>query len=149
MQTFLPVSSFTETARILDWRRLGKQRVEALQLINALTGKSKGWSNHPAAKMWEGHLDALRQYMNIMIEEWIRRGYNNTMKLAKLPNNITYPCWLGNEEFHAAHRSNLLRKDKPYYSEFGWTEGEGLPYIWPLPKSSNESSDDSNSSSQE
>ena len=33
MQTFLPYSSFTESAKILDWRRLGKQRVEGMQII--------------------------------------------------------------------------------------------------------------------
>ena len=36
MQTFLPVSNFRITAEILDRRRLGKQRVEALQILRAL-----------------------------------------------------------------------------------------------------------------
>jgi hypothetical protein len=42
-----------------------------------------------------------------------------------------YPPWLGNESFHASHRSNLLRKDFDYYSQFKWTEPTTLPYIWP------------------
>jgi hypothetical protein len=28
MQTFLPYKSFEESASVLDWRRLGKQRVD-------------------------------------------------------------------------------------------------------------------------
>lgn len=36
MQTFLPYPSFSESARVLDNRRLGKQRVECLQILNTL-----------------------------------------------------------------------------------------------------------------
>jgi Pyrimidine dimer DNA glycosylase len=33
MHTFLPYPSFEETASILDYRRLGKQRVEGFQIL--------------------------------------------------------------------------------------------------------------------
>ena len=36
MQTFLPFKSFHDSAKCLDYRRLGKQRVEVLQLLKAL-----------------------------------------------------------------------------------------------------------------
>ena len=49
MQTFLPYESFRESAKVLDWRRLGKQRVEGMQIINAIENPNKqGWQNHPA-----------------------------------------------------------------------------------------------------
>lgn len=130
MQTFLPHSSFEMSARCLDWRRVGKQRVEARQILNVLTGLSKGWSNHPAVKMWQGYEGALAVYMNCFISEWIRRGYKNNMKLEQV-EEFEYPTWLGCEEFHASHRSNLLRKDSFYYGQFGWDEPNNLPYIWP------------------
>ena len=41
MQTFLPYKSFEQSAQVLDWRRLGKQRVEGMQIINAITGKTR------------------------------------------------------------------------------------------------------------
>jgi hypothetical protein len=44
---------------------------------------------------------------------------------------VVYPFWLGNEKFHASHRSNLLRKDFKFYSQYGWQEENNLPYIWP------------------
>ncbi len=74
MQTFLPYPCFIESAKCLDFRRLGKQRVESKQLLNALeirkSGIAKGgWVNHPATVMWEGYEDALKHYMNIMIIE--------------------------------------------------------------------------------
>ncbi|HEY4386986.1 MAG TPA: pyrimidine dimer DNA glycosylase/endonuclease V, partial [Ktedonobacteraceae bacterium] len=34
MQTFLPCADFAESARILDNRRLSKQRVEGQQILN-------------------------------------------------------------------------------------------------------------------
>ena len=130
MQTFLPVPDFKKSAKILDWRRLGKQRVEARQILKALqTGK--GWIHHPATKMWKGYEEALIAYSNEMIQEWINRGYNNTMEI--LPTkSFQMPPWFGNEEFHASHRSNLLRKDFDHYSQFGWTEKDNKPYVWPI-----------------
>jgi hypothetical protein len=38
MQTFLPYNDFVKSARVLDYKRLGKQRVEGMQIINAITG---------------------------------------------------------------------------------------------------------------
>jgi hypothetical protein len=134
MQTFLPYPSFAESAACLDSKRLGKQRVEALQIWNIVSGKrtTGGWINHPAVSMWRGHPDALALYTNIMITEWIKRGYNNTMELVKpiqLPE-FTLPSWLGNADLHASHRSNLLRKDSEFYSQYNWSEPNDLPYVW-------------------
>lgn len=36
MQTFLPYPDFSASARVLDDKRLGKQRVECLQILNAM-----------------------------------------------------------------------------------------------------------------
>ncbi|WP_344942481.1 pyrimidine dimer DNA glycosylase/endonuclease V [Terrabacter ginsenosidimutans] len=37
MQTFVPYADFARTAAVLDTRRLGKQRVEVIQIVRALT----------------------------------------------------------------------------------------------------------------
>lgn len=131
MQTFLPVPDFYESATMLDSRRLGKQRVECVQLINAIRGTSTGWRNHPAARMWENNVDALRHYFNVMSGEWVLRGYMHTMGFYVLPEHPVMPSWLGDPAFHASHRSNLLRKDPTHYGQFGWSEPDDLPYIWP------------------
>ena len=131
MQTFLPYKTFSQSVLCLDYRRLGKQRVEAFQILNALAGKSKGWVNHPATKMWRGYEAALRFYKDLCIEEWIRRGYKNTMKVDEAYGAILMPHWLGNEKFHSSHRSNLLKKDADYYGRYNWKESDDLPYYWP------------------
>lgn len=41
MQTFLPYADFSMSAKCLDYRRLGKQRVEAMQILNAIRGEKK------------------------------------------------------------------------------------------------------------
>jgi hypothetical protein len=148
MQTFLPFRSFTASAQVLDYRRLGKQRVECKQLLSALryevrdgilvaTPDSKaGWQNHPAAKMWRGYEMALAEYQLIMIQEWIQRGYKNTIQAinpSQVGDHYPDPPWLGDEAFHASHRSNLLRKDPKHYGQFGWTESPDLEYVWPVP----------------
>lgn len=132
MQTFLPVPDFYESATMLDTKRLGKQRVECVQLINAIRGTSTGWRNHPAAIMWQNNIDALRHYYNVMSGEWVLRGYIHTMGFYCLTGMPDMPTWLGDDAFHAAHRSNLLRKDPVHYGRFGWREPPTLPYIWPV-----------------
>ena len=132
MQTFLPHTDFKKVAKVLDYRRLGKQRVEAVQILNAIHAKS-GWSNHPAVLMWIGFEEALKEYCNTMIFEWIFRGYKNTMKLFET-NNVIYPWWLGKRVLHSSHRANLLRKDFGYYSKYGWKEEPQQGYYWPVRK---------------
>lgn len=129
MQTFFPYPDFKESLRTLDYRRLGKQRVEAYQIIRALR-YGGGYSHHPAVKMWRGHLNALKLYYNYALDEWIRRGYKNRMEKMPIHGRIVFPQWFGNDKFHAAHRSNLLRKDQTYYGHFGWQEKLDLPYLW-------------------
>ena len=80
MQTFLPYPSFADSARILDRARLGKQRVEALQLLRAVTIPTYGWRNHPAAKMWRGFVPALTRYGLEMTDAWIERGHADTVR---------------------------------------------------------------------
>ena len=131
MQTFLPYSSFEQSAQVLDWRRLGKQRVEGMQIINAINNPTqKGWVNHPATVMWRPYVEALKLYTNTIIEEWIQRGYNNNMEIYDIHGTPNMPHWLGKESFHSSHRANLLRKDYEYYSQFGWKENPESPYVW-------------------
>lgn len=136
MQTFLPVPDFAETARILDDVRLGKQRVEAYQIIRTLDGVTQGWRHHPGVKMWRGSEASLLEYGRIICAEWVARGYADTVA-AKLeaharPKRGSPPPWLGDHAFHAAHRSNLLRKDPEFYGKYGWAEPADLPYVWPV-----------------
>jgi hypothetical protein len=135
MQTFLPYPHFRKSLQALDYRRLGKQRLEAYRIIQILTESAEskpgpGYKNHPAVKMWRGHVNALKLYYNFCIDEWVRRGYKNKMEKMKITGRISNPLWLGRKDFHAAHRSNLLRKDQSFYNRYGWMESPDLPYLW-------------------
>ena len=133
MQTFLPYFNFVKTAKCLDNKRLGKQRVEAKQILEILLGKSSRWSNHPAVKMWVGHKELLAIYMNVMIKEWIYRGFNNSMPLVYFwTKKVAIPYWFGDKRIIASHRSNLLRKRQDYYSKFNWDVESDLKYFWPV-----------------
>ena len=134
MQTFLPYSSFDLSAQCLDYKRLGKQRVEAKQIHNIVSGarSTGGWLHHPAVLMWMGHVGALALYHDFMIDEWVARGYKNTMPhLWTGEDDFDMPAWLGDERVHESHRSNLLRKDPDHYGKYEWAEADDLPYFWP------------------
>lgn len=135
MQTFLPFPNFKKSAKVLDRMRLGKQRVETLQILQAFRDETR-WKNHPAVKMWKGYESSLIVYGQEICREWIRRGYKDTCcnKISSFslnyPDTNKKPNWLGQKEFHRAHRSNLLRKNYEHYSQF-FSEPSDLPYIWP------------------
>ena len=131
MQTFLPFSDFEKSAKALDYRRLGKQRIEAYQIWKVLTGQTTAWKNHPAVKMWQGYEQALLVYQDIMIKEWINRGYKNTMKL-RSNGDFKSPPWLGDELFHLSHQSNLIRKNPEYYKKIFGDVPNDMKYVWPV-----------------
>jgi hypothetical protein len=133
MQTFLPYPCFRRSMECLDNQRLGKQRVEAMQILNALQGRTKGWVNHPATLMWRGYEPALRMYLRQSIVCWTARGFRNAMEIPE-QEPIQYPRWFGDPDFHASHRSNLLRKKPSWYSQFKWVEPYDLEYVWPVKK---------------
>lgn len=137
MQTFLPYRSFIESARCLDYSRLGKQRVEAYQIIKTIEENRKAWANHPAVLMWRNHIRELKFYFDCMVTEWAKRGYKNNYPLLFKTSDslqvIHTPYWI-TEKLIISHRSNLLRKDPEYYSQFNWGVPNNLPYYWPVTK---------------
>ncbi|HET7574576.1 MAG TPA: MSMEG_6728 family protein [Solirubrobacterales bacterium] len=152
MQTFLPYPDFEETAWALDDRRLGKQRVEALQILRALTRPVYGWKHHPAVLMWKGHEEALGAYAGAICREWCRRGHADTCEVkimtelgetgvavpprsqADLAASGALPPWLGDDAVHRSHRSALLRKDPEWYRPRFGDEPDDLEYAWPVRK---------------
>jgi hypothetical protein len=194
VNTFLVDSNFDTSASLLDSRRLGKQRVEAYQILNILenlrilSGQSgircmgdfntfvneikqwyakqafvyilcedglieyedkknitlepnqrvikMGFSTHPAVEMWYGYEDALKEYIDAHINQWIKRGYKNTMKIYNVKAK-KYPGWVYWEHFHDNHKGALLKKEldrneKPWYQNMKlFTESSPfIDYIW-------------------
>lgn len=144
MQTFLPVPDYEESAKILDYRRLGKQRVEGLMILRIFAGQEekegkRGWANHPATLMWVGHEFQLQVYTLTMCGEWIARGYKDTIvpEIAAFDFPITAkPAWIGNPDFHISHQSNLVRKLPEHYRSFFPDVPDDLPYFWPTKEGS-------------
>jgi hypothetical protein len=151
MQTFLPVADFEESARLLDSPRLGKQRVETLQVLRALELPDYGWTSHPVVRMWRGRTPALVAYGLATVRVWRERGFADTTHtlIAEFAPDVVgvpqeelaragmLPSWVGDEAVHLSHRSNLLAKEPDFYRPlfqplFG-AEPEDLPYVWPEP----------------
>lgn len=142
MQTFVPYGAdFKSNAQCLDRQRLGKQRVETWQILNAMRNTT-GWANHPAVRMWRGNEPALAWYGHAMCREWIYRGYKDTMLPRFLdlidqfskdqhPNLNSRPGWLADRNVIISHRSNLIRKMPEHYGPFWPDVPNDLPYVWP------------------
>ena len=142
---FIIVPDLQRTAELLDRSRLGKQRLEALQIINCLTEYdstgtiTRGWKNHPATKSWIGFTNHLKVYFNVITREWIKRGYLNTMPLYEIDetpyhivqcgfngtsiifdpnqfNSYSFPFWVSFYPFYMSNQASLCRKDPKHYS---------------------------------
>jgi hypothetical protein len=133
---------------VLDPRRLGKQRVEALQVLRALTRERYGWKRHPAVRMWDGHAEGVAAYGLAVCAEWTGRGHGDTcattigtdLAAAGLPPPRTQaelaaagllPRWLGDERLHRSHRAALVRKDPERYGRLFPDADPAEPYFWP------------------
>ena len=149
MQTFLPVADFVDSARLLDSARLGKQRVETLQILRAIELPDYGWASHPVVLMWRGRTPALVAYGLAMARVWRDRGFadSTAVQIGEFAPQVVgvpqeelaaaglLPSWLGDEGLHRSHRSNLIAKDPDFYrhrfaERFG-PEPDDLPYVWP------------------
>ena len=157
MITFLPFSDFKQTARCLDQKRLGKQRLEALWIVKSLImTPDDNVNKQPAYQMWAGYENALLCYGQVMCWEWRNRGYedNQLMEFVKFDYRITsnsqyddslikLPHWLTGpyerELVLNSHRSQLLWKNYAHYKSFFIKEGidikkikRNLAYYWPI-----------------
>lgn len=133
MQTFLPYPDLAASAQCLDDKRLGNQRREAITLLGAIHVYSpNGWKNHPAAKMWRGYDQALRQYLREVCLEWKRRGFDQSFAIPGEQGEFRKPWWLGIPTLHSSHRGALLYKNPAWYRQFGWAEKPRLDYYWPV-----------------
>lgn len=150
MQTFMTnTSSFEQTARELDPKRLHKQALEAWQCLLTLTQldpqgahrEPRGWSSHPVVKMWRGHETLLAAYTSAMCFEWQNRGYRTSVleksqrtlaraiELERVNPDVHaagLPAWMADsayfERLVSTHRRALLVKRYDWYSVLGWPE---------------------------
>jgi hypothetical protein len=149
VQTFLPYADFERSARVLDAKRLGKQRVETIQIVRALTRPTYGWANHPAVLMWKSYEEALGRYGLTCCEVWTELGFGDTCAVtiaadlrefgidtirteAELAEGVALPPWLGQEQVHRSHQSALVRKDPERYRDLFPDVPDDLPYVWPV-----------------
>ncbi|HEU5485310.1 MAG TPA: MSMEG_6728 family protein [Microlunatus sp.] len=150
MQTFTPFADFERSLRVLDQKRLGKQRVEVIQIVRALTVPGYAWASHPAVLMWKGYEEALGRYGLTACEIWVERGFGDTCAATiaddlravgigtiraydELAASRSLPPWLFDETVQLSHRSSLLRKDPERYRPLFPTDTpDDLGYVWPV-----------------
>jgi hypothetical protein len=149
VQTFVPYADFEQSLRALDTKRLGKQRVEVIQIVRALTVPGYAWSSHPAVLMWQGYEEALGRYGLTACDVWTERGFGDSCAAtiaadlraygvtrirhyAELAAADALPRWLFDEAVLVSHRSSLLRKDPEHYGPLFPGTPTDVDYLWPV-----------------
>jgi hypothetical protein len=106
--------------------------LEGRQIYAALLGRTIGWVNHPATRMWKNHENMLFKYLYAIKRECERRGIkteNNWTAIEEMHeanynrgDGLTVPGWMTDEliadKIEITHRGNLYKKDPDYYVEF-------------------------------
>lgn len=149
MQTFLPYRGFEASARALDAKRLGKQRVEVIQIVRALTVPGYAWKQHPAVLMWQGYEEALGRYGLVMCDVWLELGFGDScagtiasdLETFGIPEIRTeaelaaagaLPPWVTDEAVRQSHQSALVRKDPEFYRHHFPDVRPDIDYVWPV-----------------
>ena len=146
---------FTLTAKALDVKRLGKQRLEANFVLNVILQRARidnkhlnlsylktlsqdkwkykslsyekfhkklrrpGYKNHPVISLWKNYVEELKLYFNIIVKEWVKRGYKNSYDYEKVRyDKLQIPHFLQNETFILYMRRNMMRKLPAHYKKF-------------------------------
>lgn len=141
MQVFLPETTFSRSAQVLDTKRLVKQLLEGRQIMTVLAGEStsNGWKNHPAVKMFFGYEVTLYSYLVAIRDEMKSRGYKWEKNWAVIEdiyqrhyaNDLqATPWWMADKEVFnkivITHRGRLWEKNSEYYHEY---EPEGKVFM--------------------
>ena len=116
MNVFI-VGSPLETAKALDGRRLKKQIIECRQMIRAMAGETKAWSNHPCTIQYSKHRTWLSYYMLTLSE--FAKGHETTAEIASRQAMIYKPAF-HTEEYLDQMKRRLYTKDPEHYSQ--WSE---------------------------
>ena len=86
-----------------------------------------GFSQHPCVRMWVGHEDSLKMYINEHLNEHLRRpkksggSRSSSLKPYNLPeiSSIVHPWWVTCRQVLYSHRASLFRKEENR-SELAW-----------------------------
>lgn len=113
MQVFI-VGSPLETAKALDIRRLNKQIIECLQILDALNG-AKAWSNHPCTLQYREHGLWLRNYMKCLLD--YREGHEIPAMFYSEACECIKPDF-HTQEYFAQMKRRLYTKDNSHYAQW-------------------------------
>lgn len=138
MQIFVPFASPLKTAEAMinDQPRYNKQIIECQQILDAISGKSKAWRNHPVVKMYADHELWLSNYM-LCLKTYKNKHIENAESISRVCD--MFKPTLLTPDFCDQHKRRLYTKSPeryPQFAEYGtsdenwyFVEGELKKYI--------------------
>lgn len=109
------IGSPLETAYALDPKRFNKQMIEARQILAALRGDTKAWSNHPCTLMYRDHDRWLYNYLRCL--ECVRNREYAMASLFSFTASQRRPPFHTEAYFNQMKR-RLYTKDRDFYRQW-------------------------------
>jgi hypothetical protein len=139
-QILFPYHSLESTAKCLDPHRLISQRSLIRNIILTVEeNRVCEFSNCLVVRMWRNHIEFLKSYYNILVQEYHSRkniGYEiSGLALMYFDTELALkqvPVWWGSNDVdvHRFHRSNLLSKNNVYYRRIFRDDKEDASQIY-------------------
>lgn len=114
MQVFI-VGTPLYTAEILDKKRLNKQIIECVQLLNAIKGISNAWKNHPCAIQYRDNVEWLENYM-LCIKAYRDGDIDNALSFNNRCVEMTPSFHI--EEYFNQMKRRLFTKNQEHYKQW-------------------------------
>ena len=117
MQVFIPYASPYSTAMVMkgDSKRFNKQILETKQILAAIEDPTKGYANHPVTKMYAGHTDWLKLYLEVF--ELVRDGNHAEARIKSKQAYAVRPEWFSIALCNQ-HKRRLYTKNPVLYKCF-------------------------------
>ena len=134
MQVFHPYKSALKSIQCLDNSRMGKQRLECIQILLANNNIDTEWEvpksvpPHKNVVLWKNYSGYLFYYLGILLNEWEDRGmknfvcrgmYEKLRNIYGLQENTKRPRFIDNKFIQTQRLSLLNKKMEHYYKFFG------------------------------
>lgn len=117
MQVFTPYTEPIVTARAMhsDQARYNKQIIECRQILSAIEGRTKAWTNHPIVAQYRAHVSYLQHYLQCFVDYKMgdehRAALDSQLAMDCRPDFLT-------AEFCDQHKRRLYTKAPTKYADF-------------------------------
>jgi hypothetical protein len=108
-------ASPSRSAELLATPQLYIQCKSMIKIIGMLENNDVACLTNRTASMWLGYTDTLKQFFNLCLIEWVKRGKSTHYTIFPVRTNLDWPWWFAWKPLHHSHQAAFVRS---YYNKY-------------------------------